>query len=201
MRFILSHKLVESPGERFNYAGGMTVLLGEIVRRTSGRDLSDFAQRRLFQPLDIWIRYWHRSNRGTVNAQGGLMLRPRDMVKIGQLMLDSGSWNGNRIVSEKWVRSVVQHRVSAELGWGYGYLWRLGKAPVGDQLIDAYFASGRGGQNILVFPTLDLIVVFTRPTRAIGSRPGQIGLKGESCRSNCSIAGPKTRPTCRSHVA
>jgi CubicO group peptidase (beta-lactamase class C family) len=161
LRFTLSHKLVESPGERFNYAGGMTVLLGEIVHRTSGRDLGDYAQRRLFQPLDIWIKYWHRSDRGIVNAQGGLLLRPRDMAKIGQLMLDNGSWNGNRIVSEMWVRSALQRHVSAEFGWGYGYQWRLGQAPVGDQLIDMFFAAGRGGQNIIVFPTLDLVVVFT----------------------------------------
>lgn len=51
--------------------------------------------------------------------------------------------------------------MSAEFGWGYGYQWRLGQAPVGDQLIDMFFAAGRGGQNIIVFPTLDLVVVFT----------------------------------------
>jgi CubicO group peptidase (beta-lactamase class C family) len=161
LRFTLSHKLVEARGERFNYAGGMTVLLGEMVRRATGRDLGDFAARRLFQPLDIWIRYWHRSARGVVNAQGGLMLRPRDMAKIGQLMLDNGSWNGTRVVSETWVRAALRRHVSAEFGWGYGYQWRLGQAPVGDRLIDVFFAAGRGGQNIIVFPELDLVVVFT----------------------------------------
>lgn len=89
------------------------------------------------------------------------MLRPRDMAKIGQLILNTGSWNGKRIVSEMWVRSALQHHMSAEFGWGYGYQWRAGQAPVGDQLIDVFFAWGRGGQNIFVFPTLDVVVVFT----------------------------------------
>lgn len=161
LRFTLSHRLVEPPGQRFNYAGGMTVLLGEMVHRASGRDLADYAQRRLFQPLDIWMKYWHRSDFGIVNAQGGLMLRPRDMAKIGQLVLNKGSWSGDRIVSEKWLLSALQRHVDAEFGWGYGYQWRLGQAPVGDQLIDVFFASGRGGQSIIVFPALDLVVVFT----------------------------------------
>ena len=130
----------------------MTVLLGEIVSRASGQDLGDFAERYLFQPLGIHIEGWHRSRQGIVNAQGGLFLRPRDMAKIGQLMLDKGTWQGNRIVSEAWVEATLQNRVNAEFGWGYGYQWRLGQALIGDQLIDLFFAAGRGGQHIIVVP-------------------------------------------------
>jgi len=161
LRFTLDHKLVEPPGKRFNYAGGMTVLLGEIVARASGRDLGDFAEGNLFQPMGIDSEGWHRSRRGTVNAQGGLVLRPRDMAKIGQLMLDKGTWQGHRVVSETWVEAALQHRVTAEIGWGYGYQWRLGQAPIGDELIDLFFASGRGGQHIIVVPSLRLVGVFT----------------------------------------
>jgi CubicO group peptidase (beta-lactamase class C family) len=161
LRFTLGHKLVEPPGQRFNYAGGMTVLLGEIVSRASGQDLGDFAERNLFQPMGIHIEGWHRSRHGTVNAQGGLLLRPRDMAKIGQLMLDKGTWQGKGIVSEAWVREALTSRITAENGWGYGYLWRLGQAPVGDQLIDLFFAAGRGGQHIIVVPSLRLVGVFT----------------------------------------
>ncbi len=161
LRFTLNHKLVEPPGERFNYAGGMTVLLGEIISRTSGRDLGDFAERNLFQPMGIHIEGWHRSRHGTVNAQGGLLLRPRDMAKIGQLMLDGGTWQGQRIVSEAWARGMVVPRIDADLGRGYGYQWWIGQAPIGDELIDLFFASGRGGQHIFVIPSLRLVAVFT----------------------------------------
>jgi len=161
LRFTLDHKLVEPPGKRFNYAGGMTVLLGEIVSRASGQDLGGVAERYLFQPLGIHIEGWHRSRHGTVNAQGGLFLRPRDMAKIGQLMLDKGTWQGNRIVSEAWVEATLQKRVTAEFGWGYGYQWRLGQAVIGDQLIDLFFAAGRGGQHIIVVPDQRLVAVFT----------------------------------------
>jgi CubicO group peptidase (beta-lactamase class C family) len=159
--FILNHKLVEPPGTRFNYAGGMTVLLGEIVSRASGMDLGQFSERHLFHPMGIYMEGWHRSRLGVVNCQGGLYLRPRDMAKIGQLMLDKGVWQGKRIVSEKWVQASLTKRVTAEYGWGYGYQWRLGQAIIDDQLIDLFFASGRGGQHIFVVPDLRLVTVFT----------------------------------------
>ena len=159
--FILNHNLIEPPGTRFNYAGGMTVLLGEIVSRASGLDLGGFAERYLFHPMGIFIEGWHRSWRGVVNCQGGLYLRPRDMAKIGQLMLDKGVWQGDRIVSENWVEDSLNKRVTAEYGWGYGYQWRLGRAVIGDQLVDLFFASGRGGQHIFVVPELRLVAVFT----------------------------------------
>ena len=161
LHFILNHKLIEPPGTRFNYAGGMTVLLGEIVSRTSGLDLGGFAELYLFHPMGIYIEGWHRSRLGVVNCQGGLYLRPRDMAKIGQLMLDKGVWQGKRIVSEKWVEASLTKRVTAEYGLGYGYQWRLGQAVIGDQLVDLFFASGRGGQHIFVVPELHLVAVFT----------------------------------------
>ena len=159
--FILNHKLVEPPGTRFNYAGGMTVLLGEIVSRASGMDLGGFAERHLFHPMGIYIEGWHRSTLGVVNCQGGLYLRPRDMAKIGQLMLEKGIWQGNRVVSEEWVKASLTKRVTAEYGWGYGYQWRLGQAVIDDQLVDLFFASGRGGQHIFVVPDFRLVTVFT----------------------------------------
>lgn len=137
------------------------MLLGEIVARTSDQDLGGFAERYLFHPMGIHIEGWHRSRLGVVNCQGGLYLRPRDMAKIGQLMLDKGVWQGNRIISEKWVAASIESRVTAELGWGYGYQWWLGQAVVGDRLIDLFFASGRGGQHIIVVPEHRLVAVFT----------------------------------------
>lgn len=168
--FVLSHKLIEPPGTRFNYAGGMTVLLGEIVSRTSGMDLGGFAEQYLFHPMGIYIEGWHRSPRGVVNCQGGLYLRPRDMAKIGQMMLDKGVWQGQRIVSEQWVEESLKTRVTAEIGWGYGYQWRTGQATIGDRLIDLFFASGRGGQHIIVVPEYRLVAVFT--TQPIGNPGG-----------------------------
>ena len=161
LHFILNHKLIEPPGKRFNYAGGMTVLLGEIVSRASNQDLGGFAERYLFHPMGIYMEGWHRSRLGVVNCQGGLYMRPRDMAKIGQLMLDKGVWKGKRIVSEKWVEASLTKRVTAEYGWGYGYQWRLGQAVIGEQLVDLFFASGRGGQHIFVVPELHLVAVFT----------------------------------------
>jgi hypothetical protein len=59
------------------------------------------------------------------------------------------------------VQASLTKRVTAEYGWGYGYQWRLGQAVIGDQLVDLFFASGRGGQHIFVVPELRLVAVFT----------------------------------------
>ena len=59
------------------------------------------------------------------------------------------------------MEATLQKRVTAEFGWGYGYQWRLGQAVIGDQLIDLFFAAGRGGQHIIVVPDQRLVAVFT----------------------------------------
>ncbi len=100
-------------------------------------------------------------------ASSTLYLRPRNMAKIGQLYLDSGIWQGTRIVSEDWVTQSTQKVIGMAalespipfLNPAYGYQWWLGTIPAGET--GTYFAAGNGGQFIFVLPESEMVVVFT----------------------------------------
>jgi CubicO group peptidase (beta-lactamase class C family) len=95
-RFVLERPVAAPPGERFNYNGDATALLGAILQKATGRPLDAFAREALWQPLGIteaeWMRY--PSGQGDVVAPWGLRLQPRDFAKVGQLFLSDGAWHG-----------------------------------------------------------------------------------------------------------
>ena len=111
-RYVLEQKLVHEPGKWWEYNSGNTMLLGAVLRHATGKELPDFAREALFEPLGITEVEWidvppaHQPA-----AWGGLRLRPRDMAKIGQLVLNGGTWKGRRIVSADWIAELTQPRL------------------------------------------------------------------------------------------
>jgi CubicO group peptidase (beta-lactamase class C family) len=84
------------------------------------------------------------------------------MARFGQLYLDRGVWNGERILSEDWIAaSVAPHAVSDLHGEDFGYLWRMRDWDVADRQVRSWEAWGNGGQFIMIFPDLELVAVFT----------------------------------------
>lgn len=160
IEFVLNRNLSETPGQQFNYNSGLTILLGEIVRRESGMYIDEFSGKFLFTPLGISDYSWDQFPDGTVQTDGGLYLRPRDMAKIGYMMLKRGTWQGKQIVSKEWIAESTQTHING-LGLGYGYQWWSGKAFINSQTIEVLYASGHGGQKIFIIPQLDLVTVFT----------------------------------------
>jgi CubicO group peptidase (beta-lactamase class C family) len=71
------------------------------LRRTCGLNAKEFSKKYLFDPLGISHYRWLIYNNGSINTGGGLLLRPRDMAKIGQMMLNNGKYDGEQIVSEE----------------------------------------------------------------------------------------------------
>lgn len=166
IQFLLSRPMEAEPGSVWNYNGGGVTMLGKIVDRAAGMGLEDFSVQYLFGPLGITDYWWPYIRTGLVAAHGDLKLRPRDMAKIGQLFLDGGVWNGQRIISEEWVEQSTQIWYEFDGIWwggsdGYGYLWWHIPFYVGDETYRAYSSMGWGGQYITVFPELDMVVVFT----------------------------------------
>ena len=88
-------------------------------------------------------------------------MRPRDMAKIGQLVLDRGRWKGEQIISEGWIDAATAPHITTAYGEPYGYQFWLHTAPVAGRRIGLIAAHGQGGQRIVVAPTLDLVVVVT----------------------------------------
>lgn len=168
VRFVLSLPMIAEPGASFHYNSGTTNVLGELVRKTSGLVLTEFAEQYLFEPLGIEEYEWLRCVTVTdaTFASGGLYLRPRDMAKLGQLYLQEGLWEGAQVVSIQWVQDSTTESISLPSSWvepyhsyGYGYQWWLERYNSG--ALDAYSGRGWGSQYIVVLPAVDLVVVFT----------------------------------------
>jgi CubicO group peptidase (beta-lactamase class C family) len=158
---VLERELVAEPGSVFNYNGGGVALLGEVIARAAGQPLDRFADEVLFKPLDIRRHDWRRDRQGRVTPFGGLRLRPRDMAKIGRLVLDGGRWNDRQIVPAAWVAQMVADRLPATGRLRYGWLWWRGTVDAGAVRHPYIAAFGNGGQRIYLVPTLDLVVVVT----------------------------------------
>ena len=159
-RYVLSLPATASPGQGFFYNTGALTLVSAIVRKATGRPLDEFARAMLFEPLGISDFEWIRV-KGDADAGGGLRLRPRDMAKIGQLVLAGGRWNGRQIVSKAWIDASTTPRTEASRTYSYGYLWWLGHSPFKGREVYWPAGLGRGGQSIRVVPELDLVVVVT----------------------------------------
>jgi len=159
IRLLLERPSVAPPGSKFAYNSAISLSLGEIVHRTSKMPVDEFAQAHLFEPLGITSHAWKgRFSNGLIHTGGGLYLRPRDMAKIGCMMLNDGRWQGKQIVSAAWVRESTRQQAPDK---EYGYQWWRAWFKVREQPHDCFYAGGYGGQFMVVFPDLRLVVVST----------------------------------------
>jgi len=159
-RYVLGLAAIAPAGQEFFYNTGALTLVSAIIRKAAGRPLDEFARATLFEPLGITGVEWNRI-RGDTDAGGGLRLRPRDMAKIGQLVLAGGRWKDRQIVSKGWIEASTTRKIKATDDQSYGYLWWLGRSPHNGRQLQWVGALGRGGQSIRIVPELDLVVAVT----------------------------------------
>jgi CubicO group peptidase (beta-lactamase class C family) len=148
-------------GRFFSYCTGGVFILGEILERVTGLRADRYAQQRLFAPLGITAAQWVFSPLDRPQTGGGLRLSTRDLLKVAQLYLGGGVWNGARILDEKWVRASLTAQARIDDETEYGYLWWLKSFGAGDKKVPAFFMSGNGGNKIVGIPALDLAVAIT----------------------------------------
>jgi CubicO group peptidase (beta-lactamase class C family) len=175
-RFVLERPVVGPPGKRWHYSGGATALLGRLIAQGTGRPLPDYARTVLFDPIGLGRNEWVTSKetwvaRQTGNSDGepiaasGLRMGPRDLARIGQLVLDNGAAGGRQVVPADWLAECFVPRVSASEMQRYGYQWYLGDMEFragGKVWLEHWVGcAGNGGQRLWVFPELDLVIVVT----------------------------------------
>lgn len=159
-RYLLEKPQDAIPGHAWLYNSIAPGLLLAAIRQTNREPIDAFAQTALFGPLGIRAPSWERLRNGDPNGGFGLSLRPRDMAKIGQMMLAGGLWRGQRIVSDEWIAEMTKPRFNAE-NRSYGYQTWLEQAEIDGRTIAWIGAYGYGGQRIIVVPSLDMVVVIT----------------------------------------
>jgi CubicO group peptidase (beta-lactamase class C family) len=177
IRYLLSKSLATEPGTSFTYNGGTVDLLGVIIANAEHTSLPTFSRNTLFEPLGITNYAWQTlSPSGMTCAHGDIYITPRDMAKFGYLFLKSGMWNGVQIISSDWVKQSTRNHISPGVSWadGYGYLWWIRTYHGGGVAYNAFRADGWGGQQIIVFPGLNMVVVFTGANYTTGVPCDQI---------------------------
>jgi len=159
IKTILLQEPVYEPGKHFEYISGNMTLLAGIIKQATGMHADAFADKYLFKPLGIKKYDWdiNRKN-GYPDCGGSLMLRPRDMAKIGLLVLNKGKWENKQIVSEAWIEESTKVYIESE---EYGYLWWLAWHSIEGHDVRVIFANGWGSQFIFIFPDLDMVMVTT----------------------------------------
>jgi len=103
-RFILERPVVSEPGVKWTYCGGATALLGRVIAKGTGQSLPDFARRAMFEPLGLGPTDWTTGRDGEPLAASGLRMRAPDLLRVGQMVLGSGLWQGRQIVSAEWLK-------------------------------------------------------------------------------------------------
>ena len=176
VKYALGLPIVDEPGRKFTYSNEAIALLPGIVSAAAGRPLDAFLQDRLFGPMGISSYDWDRDQAGHVLAYSGLRMLPRDLARIGQLMLDSGRWKERQLIPASWVRASTSP--ARDDITRCGLLWWLYRSP-GSQARTALASqeSSRGspagppvgfggegwlGQYVTVYPRWRLVAVRLR---------------------------------------
>ncbi len=169
----------QSPyGRAFSYCTAGATTLGAVVERATKTPLATFAARNLFAPLGITGEQWQYSPLGLAQGGGGLGLRSRDLLKLGQLYLDGGIADGKQIVPASWVKvSLTPHAVVPDRDdTEYGYLWWRQAFTVGGVRHPAWLMNGSGGNKVVLIPDLNTVVVITTTNYGVHN-PHQISEK------------------------
>ncbi|MEQ8907040.1 serine hydrolase [Ekhidna sp.] len=161
IQYTLDLPVVNAPGKVSNYCSMGVIILAEIISQASGSTIDKFAEEYLFKPLGIENLKWgHTSEKDVIPSGKRLYLTPRDLAKIGQLILNEGSWNGQQIVSANWIKESTTTK-TAITSVEYGYLWWNIPFIINGKELISKTATGNGGQYIIVIPEMDIVAVFT----------------------------------------
>jgi CubicO group peptidase (beta-lactamase class C family) len=162
VKYVIDQPTAAEPGKLFVYSSGATELLAYIFKRTTGKNVDEYAAQYLFKPSGIRY-YWKHTPTGLPDTEGGLYLSSSDLAKIGFLFLHNGAWKGKQIVPREWVKASVTPSIAVEdegQKWKYGFQWWLQPYAQSPERL-AWAARGFGGQNLYVVPEYELIAAFT----------------------------------------
>ena len=163
-KFVLSRPIIFEPGTKWIYNTGNTHLLGVILKTKTGLQANEFAEKYLFEQLQINKYKWNSDPMDypcVGGSNGGLRLMTRDFAKIGQLILDEGKWKGVQVVSKSWVDESTAIHINATNISKYGYLWWRDKYKIKGKVLNAICGYGYGGQSLRIFPELNMVIAMT----------------------------------------
>jgi CubicO group peptidase (beta-lactamase class C family) len=177
VKFSLDLPMKNKPGKVWAYTSCDPMIISGIISRVARMSIMDFAKKYLFEPMGIWNYRWTIDSSGHGMTAGSFYIRSSDMLKIGEMVLQKGMWNHHRIVSVSWLEkststpigipdfSFVKFSksvVGIPQPTYYGYYWYREEIRTSSIQENILFASGNGGQYIMIIERLGLVVVFTQ---------------------------------------
>ncbi len=173
--YLLSIRLANTPGEKWVYADINAVLVGAIIEETSGMNLRDFAKKYVFDPLGITEFYWYTNAANQTGGAGNLYLSTLDFAKLGVLVTNEGKWAEKQIIDANYIKQLIGRQAFDlteywDLTDSYGMLWYKKQQKINGKTIDYLWASGRGGNQLIVVPKEDMVIALT--STAYGPRYG-----------------------------
>jgi CubicO group peptidase (beta-lactamase class C family) len=180
-RTALSFDLAEAPGQRFDYNGVNPTLLAMIIERATGRRYAEYLSEKLWQPLgNRTAHVWLDHEDGLVFAATSLFATPRDWLRVGLMMLDSGRVGDRQVLPADWLQQMITasptNPVYGNMTWlGFNASGAvsslssgLGRYNAVDEEKTRALATrnmicfdGLGGQRVYVFPASELVIVRT----------------------------------------
>ncbi|MET0637939.1 MAG: serine hydrolase [Chitinophagaceae bacterium] len=175
LRYILNIPLRHDPGLNWSYSSMEPELIGIIISRASKISLMEFANINLFDPLGIKNYKWFITPNGDGYAAGSFFVKPIDMLKISQLVLNKGNWAGKQIVSKDWINESTNCQTDVEMSFvrfartnnakystaKYGYFWYRELLQYKNIKTEVIFASGNGGQYMMILEDYNAAICFT----------------------------------------
>lgn len=162
VKFTLDLPMTENPiGKNWNYFTAGVVLSGDILDKSVPHGLKNYADQKLFQPLGITNYKWQFTPQQKPSLAGGLRMKALDFAKFGQLYQNNGIWNGKTLLSKEWIKKSFTNYFTDNPDFeGYGYLFWRKVYTVGNKSYEAFQSSGNGGNKIIIFTKIPVVIVI-----------------------------------------
>lgn len=153
---ILRLEVTEKPGKSFKYLSANTILLGMVIEKASGENLSEYLSQSFWKPLNMQQdALWQLDSResGMEKAYCCIASNARDFGRFGKLYENKGNWNGKQLLDSAFVTKSTSPRFEESPQYGYGFWLSDYKEK------EIFYMRGIRGQYVIVIPEDDLIIV------------------------------------------
>jgi len=171
--YLLNVPLKSPPGKKWVYADINPLLISAVIEEASGMSLRDYAQKKLFDPLGIKQVYWYTNAANQTGAAGNLYISTLDFAKLGLLVVNEGNWGGTQIINPDYIETLISSKNFTISDYfyisdSYGMMWYKSNRTFGDNEVEYLFASGNGGNHLIVIPDEEMVIALT--SSAYGQR-------------------------------
>jgi len=167
-KMMLGVKVTEEPGQSYKYLSGNTQLLGMVIRKATGENLSNYLSDNFWKPLGAENQaFWQIDSEdgGLEKAYCCVASNARDFARFGKLYKDYGKWNDVQLLDSAFIAKSIKPRFKNSKQYGYGW-WLLNRNNK-----DFFMMRGHLGQFVIVQPEDNVIIVRLGHLNAKGPDP------------------------------